>query len=240
MKNTFDVVFIVSIPILYKMNSSLTDYDKFIRNFLVSHCYMEYCKLCVCYQQKKDVYVSLSCRGEDTSTSDIITKQEYIGDIHDKVIWNTVFRKLEPVLFYYLDRLLLFSHFDSMSFTHMIQVYEEQTFQDFVDSKMNMQCCGTHEYQKFIQNMKDENFKKNMYNKFENEMALRRLKNHLVYIILVYLKKNKDTLMTDMETEYIDTVMDATVYFDYVSNHKNNRSEKENRALEFIDRILFV
>uniref|UniRef100_A0A6C0H3T2 Uncharacterized protein n=1 Tax=viral metagenome TaxID=1070528 RepID=A0A6C0H3T2_9ZZZZ len=231
------------------MNASLSNYDKFIRNFLVSHCYMEYCKLCVivktCYRQKKIVDISLSYNGDiittDMPVQECVDNNKYAfqDKIHDRVIWNTVFQKLEPVLYYYLYRLLL-SHSVSISFTHMIQIYDEQTFQDFVDSRMNMQCCGAHEYQQFIQNMKDETFKKNMYSKFENEMALRRLKNHLVYIILVYLKKNKDTFMTDTEMEYIDTVMDVTAYFEYVSNHMNIRTEKENKVLEFIDRMLFV
>lgn len=188
------------------MTRPLDPYDRFLRNFLVTHAYMEYHK-----RANTDVG-----------------------------IYYSLFQPLYPILTYYLER--LGDDYSQIVFEKEIPIYATITFQKYIDETINIKTIGTHDYQRFTENMKDEGFRTNLYRKFEKSMAMRRLKNHLFYILELHDQrdKNKDAYRTPTESEYIDTVLDATVYFDYLARRETTDSEKENQALALIDRMLFV
>jgi hypothetical protein len=195
------------------MTTPLDPYDRFLRNFLVTHAYMEYHK--VSAQEKSAI--------KDSDT-----------------LCETIFQSLYPILTYYLERLN--GEYSQIAFDKEIQVFPMMTFQQYIDETINIKTIGTYDYQRFTENMKDEGFRTNLYRKFEKSMAMRRLKNHLFFILELHDQRdrNKEAYRTPTESEYIDTVLDATVYFDYLARRETTDSEKENQALALIDRMLFV
>lgn len=236
-----------------------TPYERFIRDFLVTRCYMEYCKLCKIMDayatQNKIVDVAFTTDGikiisempdiiVDSNENIHITPQTRIAHVHNEVVWNTVFCKLAPILEYYIDLLGNLGEKGecSIAFEHSIQIYNDETFQEHIDSTLNMTTLGAYDYNRFIINMKNDGFRQNMFAKFENKMALRRLKNHLVYITRLYLQKELYDIpfMTKTESLYLDNILDATSYFNYLATRESTDCEKENRVLEIIDRMLFV
>ena len=192
-------------------------YDRFLRNFLVTHAYMEYHKISA---QKQSV----------NKDSDALL--------------DTIFQPFYPILTYYLERLRNQNNgeYSHVVFEKEIQVYPTMTFQDYIDETINIHTIGTHDYQRFTENMKNIGFRTNLYKKFEKELAMRRLKNHLFFILELHDQRdrNKDAYRTPTESEYIDTVLDATAYFDYLATRETKEWEKENQALALIDRMLFV
>lgn len=188
-------------------------YDRFLRNFLVTHAYMEYHK---------------------------ISAQEQSVNKDGDTLLETIFQPLYPILTYYLERLN--GEYSQIVFEKEIQVFPMMTFQDYIDETINIHTIGTYDYQRFAENMKNIGFRTNLYRKFEKSMAMRRLKNHLLFILELHIQRdtNKDAYRTPAESEYIDTVLDATAYFDYLATRETTDSEKENRALALIDRMLFV
>lgn len=195
------------------MTTPLDPYDRFLRNFLVTHAYMEYHKVSA---QKKSAI-------KDSDT-----------------LCETIFQSLYPILTYYLERLN--GEYSQIAFDKEIQVFPMMTFQQYIDETINIKTIGTYDYQRFTENMKDEGFRTNLYRKFDKSMAMRRLKNHLLFILELHFQRdrNKEAYRTPTESEYIDTVLDATVYFDYLARREPTDSEKENQALALIDRMLFV
>lgn len=195
------------------MTTPLEPYDRFLRNFLVTHAYMEYHK---------------------------VSAQEQSAIKDSDTLCETIFQPLYPILTYYLERLN--GEYSPIVFEKEIQIYPQTTFQDYIDETINIKTIGTYDYQRFTENMKDEGFRTNLYRKFEKSMAMRRLKNHLLFILELHIQRdtNKDAYRTPTESEYIDTVLDATAYFDYLATRETTDSEKENRALALIDRMLFV
>ena len=196
------------------MTTPLEPYDRFLRNFLVTHAYMEYHK---------------------------VSAQEQSAINDSDTLCETIFQSLYPILTYYLERLNC-DDYSQIVFEKEIQVFPMMTFQDYIDETINIKTIGTHDYQRFTENMKDGGFRTNLYRNFEKSMAMRRLKNHLFFILELHVQRdrNKEAYRTPTESEYIDTVLDATVYFDYLGRRETTDSEKENQALALIDRMLFV
>ena len=195
------------------MATPLEPYDRFLRNFLVTHAYMEYHK---------------------------VSAQEQSAIKDSDTLCETIFQPLYPILTYYLERLN--GEYSQIAFDKEIQVFPMMTFQQYIDETINIKTIGTYDYQRFTENMKDEGFRTNLYRKFDKLMAMRRLKNHLFFILELHDQRdrNKEAYRTPTESEYIDTVLDATVYFDYLARRETTDSEKENQALALIDRMLFV
>jgi hypothetical protein len=166
------------------------------------------------------------------------------SDLEKENPWEKVFEKFEPILNYYVERLRdqAGGEYQNIRFPHEIQHYVSSTFQDYIDKTINIHSIGTYDYQRFTENMKDFGFRSKLYEKFEMSMARNRLKNHLLFILELHCQRdrNKDTYRTPTESEYIDTVLDATTYFDYLATRDSKEWEEENRALALIDRLLFV
>jgi hypothetical protein len=148
----------------------LENYIQFIKTFLINSCYIEY---------NKEVYKNSY---NNTHTENVVTFK------YDKDIWDTVFCKVDDLLMYYLS---FISGSESICYSQnkLSSVYNQFTFQEYVDSMVNFQEIGYREYQKFIRSMQNSNFKKNIFNKYQVNSNIKTLKNHIIYIIHLYLSK---------------------------------------------------
>jgi hypothetical protein len=146
-------------------------------------------------------------------------KHNLLEFINDKFIWDTVFYKAHDLLNYYLQ----INAIDELSYpqNRSSTVYEQFTFQQFIDEKVNFQIIGYREYQKFMKSMQDPIFKAKMFDKYQQDNNTKTLKNHLVYVINLYLTKQiwSSTMFSPEEEEDIDFMINAIPYFEYISQN---------------------
>lgn len=154
-------------------------------------------------------------------------------------IWHDIFKEEHVVLNYYAQLLSNYTDEQQANSNNTLQVYEQETFQEYIDRRVNINTIGTHDYQQFTNNMRDERFHRNMIKKYEAEQFLRKVKNHLIYIIKLYIIKsnNPDVYMTEDEAGEVDTCLDMSSYFKYMRSnnwmdHTQCYSESENNKVE--------
>jgi hypothetical protein len=197
------------------------EYIKFIKQFLIQRYYFKYLELFLDKEKKEDK--------EDT-------------------IWNELFRLEYPLLQYYL---LLLENENRNENVKQSPVYKQETFQEYIDRIINLKTVGPYDYQEFIKNMMYEPFKSNMISKYNRSTLETTQKNHLIYVIKLYItsKIDKNVFMTEEEMGEIDTHLDLIPYFEYTSQidtKKNNNTnmkrlrerEIENEVFNLIDRVL--
>lgn len=216
------------------------EYIEFIKKFLIHKLYLDYCK------QTYDM------QNAQTETD----------------IWNEVFKKNREVLKYYLQLSKFINTTANTTKTNTqseSDIYKHKTFQDYIDETINIKTINQFHYQEFIKSMKDDTFKQNFQNKYEDYITETKLKNHLIYIIQSRIKsqtpsnknKNQKQYYTETEEYEMDTSLNIIPYLEYVSqqrhiqeNENENENEKtmteinektiETRALEAIDDFLFT
>lgn len=177
-------------------------------------CYMDYCLL---LHEEKMVPETNS--EAPTYSSLIIEKR------NDKNIWDKIFDRNHITYKYYTK--LCEYHINTEepkekpNYTSQKQanVYSQKTFQEFIDSHVNLRTVGSYNYQEFIKNMKDENFKKNMGKKYENYLTEIFIKNHIVYVVQLQLydKMGVSKYHTSEEREELDNSLNLIPYFEYLS-----------------------
>lgn len=189
-----------------------TEFIQFIKTYLVNSVYTEYCK---------EVY----SKGD-------IESQNFIGDLLDYknevYIWDTAFNRVHDLFNYYLH--LSVNHMDALNLQNKITysqnrlsgIYEQVTFQTFIDDQINFQKIGYREYQNFVKSMKDPEFKKKMVNKYNTHIHIRTLKNHIIYVIHLHLAKQTDyaTIFTDEEISDMDTMVNMIPYFEHMAKNR--------------------
>jgi len=139
--------------------------------------------------------------------------------INDKFTWDTVFYKVHDLLNYYLQ--INTNNVLSYPQNRSSTIYEQFTFQQYIDEKVNFQTIGYREYQKFTKSMQDPFFKTNMFDKYQQDNNIKTLKNHLVYVINLYLTKQiySSTMFSPEEEDDIDIMINAIPYFEYISQN---------------------
>jgi hypothetical protein len=175
------------------MNSG---YKTFLKNFLVNSCYMEFTKQV--YEDEADQY-----------------KESIIKRKDDKEIWDKVFNKLHDP-FHYL--LITLSDEEKSALRQKKVVYEQKTFQEFIDSQVDIKKIGVYDYQRFIKMMEDEGFKNNMVEKYDKEMIKYKLKNELIYLVQLHLCKQQgiSKYFTEEEMEDTDIMLDVVPFYEYL------------------------
>lgn len=141
-------------------------------------------------------------------------------------IWNNIFKDEHVILNYYVQ--LISTYPENTNIDKSLPVFTSETFQEFIDRRVNINSIGSYHYQEFIKNMKDETFHKNMIQKYEAEQFLHKVKNHLIYIIKLYLliSANPIIYMTEEEASEVDSFLDMTPYFKYMrSNNWEHHTE---------------
>jgi hypothetical protein len=148
--------------------------------------------------------------------------------------WNEIFNELHIPL-QYLYQLIYHSHtISSTQSTYSLEnmhdlvtkmynaprIYVEQSFQEYIDERVNLQKVGPYDYQAFIKNMTDPTFKQNLYAKYQKDFELMALKNLIIQ---------------ECETqENPDNYLNTIPYLEYVSmkNHSNQPNIKQTYILE--------
>jgi hypothetical protein len=172
-------------------------------------------------------------------TTDIPDEEAVYNILVCPEIWRDIFNEEHTVLNYYVQLLSKYTDEQQAITDKTLPVYDIETFQEYIDRRVNLNTVGTHGYQQFTMNMRDETFHRNMIQKYEAEKFLRKVKNHLIYIIKLYIIKcnNPDVYMTEDETKEVDTCLDMSSYFKYIRSnnwvdHTQCYSETENNKIE--------
>jgi hypothetical protein len=153
---------------------------------------------------------------------------------NDKHLWNGVFQKHNSLFLYYLhlttDYLSILPKQNRITYTptQTSNTYNQITFQEFVDDKVNMQKIGYREYQNFIKSMKDYNFKKNLIEKYRNDTEIITLKNYVIYVIQLRLSKeiNLSEYFTEEEVSDMDISIQPIPFFEYLYRNSNESEDK--------------
>ena len=174
------------------------EYVKFIKNFIANNCYVKYC-LVVAEIENEESY-----------------KRNIMDYKNNEEIWKKVMNKLH-IPMKYLTFLYKITKYGIP--IHNINVFEHKTFQEFIDNTINIKTVGSHEYQRFIQSMQNETFKKKMFEKYNEFVFMNIIKNYIIYIIQLYLSRNNNssTLFTDDEYDEMDISIDIVPYIEYLS-----------------------
>jgi len=189
------------------------EYIHFIKTFLVNACYMEYCK---------EVYNKIDIIPDYERQT---YKYNLLDYKNEKYIWDNVFNKLGDMFMYYLHlsvdhtSILNLHKKENYSQNRLSTIYEQVTFQDFIDEHVNFQKIGYREYQNFVKSMKMPDFKNKMIEKYYTDSAVRTLKNHLVYIVNLHISKqiNIDTMFSDEEINDMDIIINSIPFFEQLS-----------------------
>jgi len=184
--------------------SQSAEYIHFIKTFLINSCYIHYC----------NEINKLTDPVNDVLGSNLLYYK------NDKTIWDTVFSttNTKDLLKYYIQ---LSDNMEKYDQNRLSNVYQQTSFQEYIDSMVNFQEIGYREYQKFIRSMQDIKFKNNMFNKYQKNSDMKIVKNHIVYIIQLHLSKklNFIGIFSQQEENDMDIMIDAIPYFNYISEN---------------------
>jgi hypothetical protein len=156
-------------------------------------------------------------------------KDVLITSKHDKLVWDEVFKdEINNILLYYLhlstDPVNILKHQSHITYSQnrLSQTYTPYTsFQEFIDFQVSFQKIGASEYQKFTISMQtDLSFKQKMIDKYNMDTELKTLKNHLVYVVQLYVRRDMTDSFTTTEMEDIDLMMNAVPYFEYLTENR--------------------
>jgi len=153
---------------------------------------------------------------------------------NDKQLWNRVFQKHNSLFLYYLhlttDYLSILPKQNRVIYTptQTSNTYDQITFQEFVDEKVNMQKIGYREYQNFIRSMNDYNFKKKLIEKYRNDTEMITLKNYIIYVIQLHLSKeiNNSEYFTEEELSDMDISVQPIPFFEYLYRNSKKNEDK--------------
>lgn len=189
----------------------------FIKRYLVTHCYSEYCRKIYSYPEEEVGYMTNLIKYKD-----------------DETVWNEIFQKQHIILKYYMK---LLEHYpENEGKLKQASVYSQETFQEFVDRQVNIKTIGPYDYQQFIRSMQDDGFRQKVFVKYEISDNERRVKNNIIYIVQLYLneKTNTSYYFTDEERNEMDLTLDILPYLQYIAKNgwlyqdvKDEKIEKE-------------
>lgn len=193
-----------------------SDYIHFIKTFLINSCYMEYCN------QIYERSCLLTAHEIDHNYKTML--ESYNNDID---IWERVFNKNYDLILYYLhlttnyQNILNETPLIYYNQTQLANVYKQTTFQEFIDKIEEQKNQYNHINNKFMNSMKNKNFKDKMVELYHSETRTNTLKNHLVYIIKLHISKQlgKTQFFTDEENNDIDIMINAVPYFEHLSEN---------------------
>lgn len=188
------------------------EYIEFIKNTLVNQCIIEF---------KRAVY--------EKENMDTINEPIYVdklfSSIDDVNLWHIVFKKIEPIFNYYLEL-----EYNEVKYSK--PVFNTKTFQEYIDELVNIRSIGPADYQRFIQNMKNEDFRSKMKRNYDIYSLKNNLKNHLIFIIELHFLESIGKMMLDDEMKtYLPIMVNAIPYFEYLTEKKWSIYDIENDSL---------
>lgn len=184
-----------------------TDYIHFIKTFIANKCYMNYCNMML----KKS-------NEEGSEYKENILKYRYEPDV-----WKEILNTIHIPMKYLIQ---LYKNIDYEIPQHSIQIYEYQTFQEYVDSYVTLEKAGSYNYQQFIKSMKEAEFKNKVVEKYEISLYENKIKNYIIYVINLYLtaKTNTHQIFTDREQLEMDISVDIMPYLEYISKRDSSKN----------------
>jgi hypothetical protein len=193
------------------------DYINFIRTFLVTQCYQEYYRMVFNAEKEDDNYGLLEQK-------------------NDPLVWNQIMLKMKTILQYYLELTETKEWHVQYS---QANVFPKQTFQEYIDSIVNLKTMGSYDYQQFILHMQNPDFKAKMIKKYNRQQLLHALQNNVIYMVQLYLIDYTRSVNTYYfsEEELADRNMylDLTPYYLYLHAKKpepGNMTEQKQAMLE--------
>jgi len=121
----------------------------------------------------------------------------------DIAVWSQIFNTTQikyPLI--YCSGLV--SSLETLSPPNVI--YPSKTFQEYVDSIASLQRMGSYDYMEFCNSMKNPDFKKSIFNKYEKMEKINALKNVIIYEIMHLGEHSSDHSTTyPYNPQYIDT-----------------------------------
>ena len=175
------------------------EYVKFIKTFIANNCFTKYCS------------VVSEIEGEELYRTKLM---EYKND---EEIWNKIMNEMHTPLKYLTS---LYRRTKYGIPIHNINIYKQQTFQEYIDSIISLKTVGSYDYQRFIKSMQDENFKNKMVDKYNEQIYTNIIKNYIIYIIQLYLSRKIDSspMFTDEEYYEMDISIDIIPYIEFLSS----------------------
>ena len=191
-------------------------YIHFIKTFMINACYMEYCNQIYersCLLTAHEIENNYKTMLESNNTN--------------KDIWEKVFNKNHDLIRYYFHLTTNFQNILSetpliyYNQTQLANVYVQTTFQEFIDKIEKEKKQYNDNSNKFMNSMKNKNFKDKMVDLYHSETRENTLKNHLIYIIKLHISKQlgKTQFFTDEEKDDIDIMINAVHYFEHLSEN---------------------
>lgn len=198
------------------------EYITFIKKCLINQCYMEYCN---------KVYEESNEKNRTTNYTNVLSMS-----IHNKDFWDNVFKCDNTLFTYYL---CLTRGTVTYSPEKTISVYEQISFQEFIDKKVDFQKIGYREYQKFLTSMKDATFKNRIIEQYKQDMESKNLKNHIIYIISLKLTSDilKTKFVTEEETADLDSSLNPISYFKYLYKGATTDNNDDNLNISKFKRL---
>lgn len=194
------------------------EYYEFIKMYLINTCYAQYCK---------NIY-------EPSLLPNKQMQPMLDQNQNDITIWNEIFRNTYTIMNYFIKINMHISpqnqavHWMSngilyeseLSSSQMSTIYKIQSFQDFVDNKINIHSVGGADYQAFIVSMRTPAFRNRLIEKYHLYVREQQVKNHLVYIVQSHINNKVNQGDLDMKLQIIP-------YFEYLA--------RQNLSLDDID-----
>jgi len=140
----------------------------------------------------------------------------------DKNMWNRIFRMANV---HTLLKPYVVKHGAHKYSNDVPEYYTKQTFQQYVDSIINIQTIGAYDLQNFIRNMSNKGFRTNMMKQHENYEYEKQLKNTIIYHIFQlnqYIKQNKISMDQTGQTDQTGTT-------EKPNNNVKTKSNKSTR-----------
>jgi len=212
------------------------EYIEFIKKFLIHKLYLDYCKQSNIYNIRWQPLPINELKGtppkEECPISNLHRfKQTYTQNTQTETdIWNEVFKKNHAVLKYYLQ-LEKKTDITSNKTNNQANIYEHKTFQDYIDETINIKSINLFHYQEFIKSMKDETFKQNFQNKYEDYITETKLKNHLIYIVQLRIKsqsQKQNQYYTETEEYEMEASLNIIPYLEYVSHRDQDQDQDQD------------
>jgi hypothetical protein len=155
-------------------------------------------------------------------------KESLIDSINNKNVWDLIFNNYFELLTYYLhlsvDHLSVLGLKEKTTYTQnrLSTIYTSITFQEYIDGQVSLEKSGPADYQTFIRSMQSPLFKEKMVEKFNVENHMKTLKNHIIYVVKLYISKqiNKSTTFTETEMSDIDFMINAIPYFEFLDEKR--------------------
>ena len=156
--------------------------------------------------------------------------------------WNKIFNTFYiPIQYYYLLCKNIINkypeqYYNVKDFLLSIEnieyspiLYEEQCFQDYVDTLINVEKINMVDYNEFISSMKNEDYRNKIKQKYEKTQEENIIKNYFANVVIKNIRYYR---FCDTNCQPSDLYLNMVPFYEYIS--PRNRIEIQNKDKELI------